>query len=395
MVGQLDLATTREGRKRPMLQERMTQQETISEFCQEGTVESQEEFLKLVHKETVLIGHSLENDLLALKISHCLVIDTAVLYKHHRGAAYKTALRILAKKFLSQEIQAGNGHDSIEDARAAMDLALLKIRNGPDFGSPPSFMRKKLVSVLSDCGRTCSFIDDASIVKRYAAGSCHAFPVSHDDEALSKARKEVKNGKASFIWIQFSELHTFFKKQAEDKDRLSGQVAEMISLLTCQKKSATKKHNKCRITSELEDILTRIDGRIRSLYADLPTNTMLIACTGHGNTPTVQRTNLVEILFLCENLDPNFDLIITNSQALLFISRTGLLSNTPTLQKENCEDSSLPVEDTSLSRFKELDSVLGSKFLDGYSVFSEAGMQFFSSKDVTQQLMVSLDTWKT
>lgn len=78
-----------------------------------------------------MVGHSLENDLLALKISHGLVIDTALLYKHPRGGSYKTALRILAKKFLSREIQqSGTGHDSIEDARAAMELALLKIKHG-------------------------------------------------------------------------------------------------------------------------------------------------------------------------------------------------------------------------------------------------------------------------
>lgn len=85
----------------------------------------------MVHRETILVGHSLENDLLALKISHNLVIDTAVLYKHPRGGSYKTALRILAKKFLSRDIQqSGTGHDSIEDASATMELALLKIKNG-------------------------------------------------------------------------------------------------------------------------------------------------------------------------------------------------------------------------------------------------------------------------
>ncbi|KAF5725288.1 small RNA degrading nuclease 5 isoform X2 [Tripterygium wilfordii] len=111
----------------------------------------QEDFRKLVYKETILVGHSLENDLLALKISHELVIDIALLYKHPRGGSFKTALRVLAKKFLSKEIQqSGSGHDSIEDAKAAMDLALLKIKHGPDFGSPPSFIRKKLLAVLSE-----------------------------------------------------------------------------------------------------------------------------------------------------------------------------------------------------------------------------------------------------
>lgn len=62
---------------------------------------------------------------------------------------------------------------------------------GPEFGSPPSFMRKKLLTVLNDYGKTSSFIDDISIVRRYTSEASHAFPVSSDVEALSKAKKEV------------------------------------------------------------------------------------------------------------------------------------------------------------------------------------------------------------
>lgn len=81
-----------------------------------------------------MIGHSLENDLLALKISHRLVIDTAVLYRHSRGGTYKLSLRVLTQKYLDREIQqSSNGHDSIEDAKATMELALLKVRHGKCF----------------------------------------------------------------------------------------------------------------------------------------------------------------------------------------------------------------------------------------------------------------------
>ncbi|KAK8624097.1 hypothetical protein V6N13_065453 [Hibiscus sabdariffa] len=250
----------------------------------------QEDFLKLVNKDTVLVGHSLENDLLALKISHDLIIDTSVLYKHPRGGSYKSALRVLAKRFLSREIQqSGTGHDSIEDAKTAMDLALLKIKNGPDFGSPPSFMRRKLLTLLGECGKTSSFIDDISIVKRYASESSHAIPVCSDDEALLKARKEVKNDRVHFVWTQFSELNSYFRKQAEDEVKLNGKLAEMISLLTCDKKPAKQKGVKYNISTELKEILTCIDARVRSLHTALPTNSMFIICTGHGDIAIVHR----------------------------------------------------------------------------------------------------------
>ncbi|KAK1263013.1 Small RNA degrading nuclease 5 [Acorus gramineus] len=247
----------------------------------------QGEFLNLVQKETILVGHSLENDLLALRICHNLVIDTAVLYKHHRGARYKLPLRVLSRKFLSRQIQgSGNGHDSIEDARAAMDLALLKIKHGPDFGSPPSLMRKKLVSVLHESGKTCSLIDDVSVIKKYSDGSCNSIPVSSDSEALSKATKEVKKGKVNFIWTQFSELNSYFTKQAQDPDKFNTQVAERVALATCGAKSRKKG---ATVSSELKDLIIKMDNRILSLYNALPTNCMLIIATGHGDTAIVKR----------------------------------------------------------------------------------------------------------
>ncbi|CAL5417533.1 unnamed protein product [Camellia sinensis] len=250
----------------------------------------QEDFLQLVYKETILVGHSLENDLLALKISHNLVIDTAVLYKHPRGGSYKTALRVLTRRFLYREIQgSGSGHDSIEDARAAMELTLLKIRHGPDFASPPSFARKKLLTVLSESGKASTLIDNISIVKRYASESSHAIPVSSDDEALLKASKEVTNKKVHFVWAHFSELNSYFKKQAEDTEKVNGRLAEMISLLTCKKKSTSRNGIKYKVTSELKDILSRLDARIRCLHSNLPTNAIIVICTGHGDTAIVHR----------------------------------------------------------------------------------------------------------
>ncbi|CAH8356794.1 unnamed protein product [Eruca vesicaria subsp. sativa] len=247
----------------------------------------QEEFLKLVFKETILVGHSLENDLVSLKISHNLVIDTAVLYKHPRGGSYKTKLRILAKKFLAREIQMSEtGHDSVEDAKAAMDLALMKIKYGPEFGSPPEMIRKRLLNVLNESGKATSIVDNINIVKRYASDSSNAIPVSDDDEALSKAMKEVKNRRSQFVWTQFSELNTHFLTRADDTEKLNSRLAKMISLLTC---SASEKRPKSKVSAETKEILKKMDERVDALHTALPTNAMFIVCTGHGDTSIVHR----------------------------------------------------------------------------------------------------------
>lgn len=174
-------------------------------------------------------------------------------------------------------------------------------------------MRKKLLTVLSDSGKTSSLIDNVSIVKRYASESSHSIPVSSDDEALMKARKEVfillffflislyssylmlfwnaqvKSDRVQFIWTQFSELYSHFKKQADDDESLNTKIAEMISLLTCSKKPSSRKRSAYKVTSELEDILSRINSRVKSIYSSLPDNAMLVICTGHGDTATVQK----------------------------------------------------------------------------------------------------------
>ncbi|KAF5725289.1 exonuclease family protein [Tripterygium wilfordii] len=110
-----------------------------------------------------------------------------------------------------------------------------------------------------------------------------------DEEALSKGKKEAKNDRVQFVWTQFSELNSYFKRQAADTEKLYGKLAEMISLLTCHRKSGNGKGIKESISPELEEILSHIDAGVRCLYAALPVNAMLLICTGHGDTAIVHR----------------------------------------------------------------------------------------------------------
>ena len=72
----------------------------------ETTLEqAREMLLRVVHAETVLVGHALENDLRALRLLHARVVDTGVLYPHPAGPPYRTALRNLSYKFLRRTIQ--------------------------------------------------------------------------------------------------------------------------------------------------------------------------------------------------------------------------------------------------------------------------------------------------
>ena len=96
-------------------------------------------FLRLVSRETVIVGHSLDSDLTALQIVHERVVDTAYLYPHPRGFPLRKKLRSLAKEFLGLDIQTAgaSGHDSCEDARASLQLTLHLLQR--DHGVTPGF----------------------------------------------------------------------------------------------------------------------------------------------------------------------------------------------------------------------------------------------------------------
>ncbi|KAH3901946.1 related to RNA exonuclease 3 [Saccharomycodes ludwigii] len=87
---------------------------------------ARKEFLnkKLINKNSILIGHGLENDVNVMRIVHRRIIDTAILYSSNNK--FKISLKELAFQHLSRRIQTGE-HDSSEDAIATMDIIKKKI----------------------------------------------------------------------------------------------------------------------------------------------------------------------------------------------------------------------------------------------------------------------------
>lgn len=85
--------------------------------------------LSLFTEKTILIGHSLESDLSAVKIIHDTVVDTAVVFPHRLGPPYKRALKTLMAEYLKKIIQDDvGGHDSQEDAISCMELMQWRIK---------------------------------------------------------------------------------------------------------------------------------------------------------------------------------------------------------------------------------------------------------------------------
>ncbi|KHN79551.1 RNA exonuclease 1 -like protein [Toxocara canis] len=92
--------------------------------------QAQERLIELVNSESILIGHSLESDLKALRLVHRKVVDTSVVFPHRMGPPYKRALKTIASEVLQLIIQEDvSGHDSKEDSSACMRLMLHKVRH--------------------------------------------------------------------------------------------------------------------------------------------------------------------------------------------------------------------------------------------------------------------------
>ncbi|KAG6359667.1 hypothetical protein INS49_013190 [Diaporthe citri] len=91
---------------------------------------ARELFFSLISPSTILIGHGLENDLNAMRMVHPKLVDTILVYPHKRGLPIRNGLKALMELHLNRRIQmqGAEGHDSAEDARAAGELARLKVQ---------------------------------------------------------------------------------------------------------------------------------------------------------------------------------------------------------------------------------------------------------------------------
>ncbi|XP_028760520.1 small RNA degrading nuclease 3 isoform X2 [Neltuma alba] len=87
---------------------------------------------------TILVGHSLHNDLRALKLDYVRVIDTSYIFQYSDGNILRRpSLNALCKAVLGYELrQTGAPHNCVDDAMAAMKLVLAKIERGVDNAIP-------------------------------------------------------------------------------------------------------------------------------------------------------------------------------------------------------------------------------------------------------------------
>lgn len=259
----------------------------------------------IITPQTILVGHSLNSDLNALKITHPFIIDTALLFPHPRGPPLKSSLKYLAQKYLSREIQKGHGstgHDSVEDARACLDLVKQKTEKGKAWGtsemsgesifkriSRATRPKRDKVSPSSDEEpRIGAVVDWGEPSRGYGAQAKVAIGCENDAEVVEGIKhalvgdddgKVVPRGGCDFIWARFRELEAhrgwWNRSKVADSEALRSSTTNNVQ------------------ADSLSTVVEKTVRHIKEVYDALPSCTALVVYSGSADPrPLTELQNL-------------------------------------------------------------------------------------------------------
>ena len=185
----------------------------------------------LLPQQCILIGHSLENDFSALRMLHPYVIDTSCLFQ---TSLFKPKLRTLAKKVLGLEIQSGkDGHSSVQDAQACMELVLKILQFGEAVGLQKIKDRDLLTEVASQ-GCRVAIVDRKGVVKLFGSMATQ-FVVSSDRDTVVEAEKAVPIHDLTFIQLHsYEDLIKAFPAWSSAPGHMTDRVLRQMDSEACE-----------------------------------------------------------------------------------------------------------------------------------------------------------------
>ncbi|KAA1114128.1 hypothetical protein PGTUg99_023194 [Puccinia graminis f. sp. tritici] len=282
-------------------------------------IDVQKKLSELIDFNTVLVGHSLDCDLKALKLAHPWVIDTSVIYQHPRGLPMKPSLKWLASKWLGREIQSNGlpngGHDSEEDARTAVQLLKKKMEKGLGFGE-----------FTSDNESIFERMARGNLPKRSAlvdfggspASNSNSNPSSNDNQKVHNLviKNNWKNVD-SFAFGSDHEVADGIISALDDHDFVFGRFMELSHCLGWSQPHGTKKEEQESGNNNNDDessstgekkkeeeegeaereervkkLCKSLDSTISKLNERLPKGTSLIIINGHSDPRTMAQLNM-------------------------------------------------------------------------------------------------------
>ncbi|KAF2463006.1 uncharacterized protein BDR25DRAFT_273783 [Lindgomyces ingoldianus] len=289
----------------------------------------QKRLLEIITPRTILLGHSLNSDFNALKLTHPYIVDSGIIYPHPRGPPYKQSLKWLAQRYLSLEIQKGTkGHDSVQDARACLDLVKQKCERGPRWGTSEAnsesiFKRLGRVSrpnthKSSSDGeryRTGAVVDWGDPTRghggqaRVAIGCKSDQDVVEGIEAAVKGRATGNDGattKVDFIWARLRELELvrgwWDDAKTADVEEIRTKALERLGRTSSDLEDGTEVTG-----SELGDAVARTVDYIVKVFESLPPCTAFIVYSGTSDPREVRRLQNMRHQYQREFATKNWD----------------------------------------------------------------------------------------
>lgn len=273
----------------------------------------QQKLLSILTPRSVLVGHSLNSDLNALKLTHPFIIDTSIIYPHPRGPPLKCGLKWLTQKYLGKEIQKGMaGHDSIEDARAVLELVKQKCEKGERWGtsdaSNESIFRRLSRSVKSGKvgsgeGRTGAVVDWGSPERGFGSQATVAIGCNTDEDVVAGVNRAVNGdendssipaGGTDFTWARLRELEVLRgwcnrrpdPNNANESTSLVPPPEETTPTTSATTTGATASDPPAEVLSQT---VSRTVSNIAQIYDSLPSCTLFIVYSGTGDPREVGR----------------------------------------------------------------------------------------------------------
>lgn len=255
----------------------------------------QQKLLTILTPQTILIGHSLNSDFAALKLTHPFIIDTTLTFPHPRGPPLKSSLKWLAQRYLNREIQQGHGstgHNSIEDARACLDLVKQKCEKGKAWGTSEASgeslfkrmsrairpKRFKANPIGDDEPRTGAVVDWGDPMRGFGSTAKIAIGCESDAEVVAGIKRALagdergdkmpKDG-VDFVWARMRELEArqgwWNRSKLVDSDALRNATAESSA------------------DTPLADVVAQTVKYIEEVYEALPPCTAFVVYSGSGD----------------------------------------------------------------------------------------------------------------
>ncbi|PYH47991.1 RNA exonuclease [Aspergillus saccharolyticus JOP 1030-1] len=300
----------------------------------------QQKLLTILTPRAILVGHSLNSDMNALKMTHPFIVDTTLIYPHPRGPPLKCSLKWLTQKYMGKEIQKGQtGHDSIEDARAVLELVKQKCEKGERWGTGDNsnesiFKRlgrsirpgKHITSATTATttttntfeGRTGAVVDWGNPERGFGAQATVAIGCVDDNDVVNgisaavngdATNPSIPGGGVDFTWARLRELesHRGFCNRLPDPNNANESTAVVIpaaeessasdapvdaaaAQTTSSSAPETQQESTTTTTApQLADVVARTVTNIQRIYESLPPCTLFMLYSGTGDPREVAR----------------------------------------------------------------------------------------------------------